>query len=55
MATTVTGVSSTQQKLLRASEAAAKLALLSTEEKNGLLLAMADAIESNAQSILAAN
>jgi glutamate-5-semialdehyde dehydrogenase len=48
-------VSSTQEKLLRAREAAAKLALLSTEEKNALLLAMADAIETNAQSILAAN
>ena len=55
MATTITNVSSTQEKLLRAREAAAKLALLSTEEKNALLLAMANAIESNAQSILAAN
>jgi glutamate-5-semialdehyde dehydrogenase len=55
MATTITTASSTQEKLLRAREAAAKLALLSTEEKNALLLAIADAIESNAQSILAAN
>jgi glutamate-5-semialdehyde dehydrogenase len=55
MATTITSVSSTQEKLLRAREAAAKLALLSTEEKNALLLAIADAIESNVQSILAAN
>jgi len=55
VATTITSVSSTQEKLLRAREAAAKLALLSTTEKNALLLAMADAIESNAQSILAAN
>jgi glutamate-5-semialdehyde dehydrogenase len=55
MATTITSVSSTQEKLLRARDAAAKLALLSTEEKNALLLAIADAIESNAQSILAAN
>src|SRR3981081_2983768 len=55
MANTITGVSSTQEKLLRAREGAAKLALLSTEEKNALLLAMADAIESNVQSILAAN
>ena len=55
MATTITSVSSTQQKLLRAREAAGKLAQLSTEEKNALLLAMADAIESNAQSVLAAN
>jgi glutamate-5-semialdehyde dehydrogenase len=55
VATTITSVSSTQEKLLRAREAAAKLALLSTEEKNVLLLAMANAIESNVQSILAAN
>jgi glutamate-5-semialdehyde dehydrogenase len=55
VATTITTVSSTQEKLLRAREAAAKLALLSTAEKNALLLAIADAIESNAQSILAAN
>jgi glutamate-5-semialdehyde dehydrogenase len=55
MATTITSVSSTQEKLLRAREAAAKLALLSTEEKNALLLSMADEIESKAQSILAAN
>jgi glutamate-5-semialdehyde dehydrogenase len=55
MATTITSVSSTQEKLLRAREAAAQLALLSAEEKNALLLAMADAIESQAQSILAAN
>jgi len=55
VATTITSVSSTQEKLLRAREAAAKLALLSTEEKNVLLLAMANAIESDVQSILAAN
>jgi len=55
VATTIISASSTQEKLLRARESAAKLALLSTEEKNALLLAMADAIESNAQSILAAN
>jgi glutamate-5-semialdehyde dehydrogenase len=55
VATTIISASSTQEKFLRAREAAAKLALLSTEEKNALLLAMADAIESNVQSILAAN
>ncbi len=55
MATTITNSASTQEKLLRAREAATKLALLSTEEKNGLLLAIADAIESEAASILAAN
>jgi glutamate-5-semialdehyde dehydrogenase len=55
MATTVANSASTQEKLLRAREASAKLALLSTKEKNALLLAMADAIEAQAQSILAAN
>jgi glutamate-5-semialdehyde dehydrogenase len=46
---------STQEKLQRARTAAAKLALLSTEEKNALLLAIADAIETLEKSILAAN
>jgi glutamate-5-semialdehyde dehydrogenase len=55
MATAITSASSTQEKLLRAREAAAKLALLSTEEKNALLLAMADAIEARTKNILAAN
>jgi glutamate-5-semialdehyde dehydrogenase len=55
MATSVTSPSSTQEKLLRARTAAGKLALLSAEEKNVLLLAMVDAIEGNAESILAAN
>src|SRR5437764_3728011 len=55
MATTVTNSASTQEKLLRAREAAAKLALLSTEEKNALLVAIADAVESEGESILAAN
>src|SRR5437879_8170306 len=55
MATTITNSASTQEKLLRAREAASKLAQLSTEEKNALLLAIADAIESEAASILAAN
>jgi glutamate-5-semialdehyde dehydrogenase len=47
--------SSTQQRLLRARAASAKLALLSTEEKDALLLAIADAIEANEKSILDAN
>jgi glutamate-5-semialdehyde dehydrogenase len=47
--------SSTQEKLVRARDASAKLALLSTGEKNALLLAIADAIAAQAQSILAAN
>jgi len=55
MATTVTNSASTQEKLLRAREASAKLALLSTDEKNALLLAMADAIDMQTQTILAAN
>jgi len=55
MATTVANSASTQENLLRAREASAKLAMLSTEEKNALLLAIADAIEASAQTILAAN
>src|SRR6266571_6688838 len=55
MASTVTTAASTQEKLLRARAASAQLALLSTEEKNALLLAIADAIEANEKSILDAN
>jgi glutamate-5-semialdehyde dehydrogenase len=55
MVTTVANSASTQEKLLRAREAATKLAQLSTGEKNALLLAIADAIETQAQTILAAN
>jgi glutamate-5-semialdehyde dehydrogenase len=55
MATTITNSASTQEKLLRAQEAAAKLALLSTDAKNALLLAIADAIEDQIETILAAN
>jgi glutamate-5-semialdehyde dehydrogenase len=55
MAATITNSASTQEKLLRARDAAAKLALLSTDEKNGVLLAIADAIEAQTQTILAAN
>jgi glutamate-5-semialdehyde dehydrogenase len=55
MATTLTTAASTQEKLLRARAAAAKLALLSTDEKNALLLAIADAIEAQEKSILKAN
>ena len=55
MATTITNSASTQEKLLRAREAAAKLAQLSTDQKNALLSAIANAIESQAASILAAN
>jgi len=55
MATTVLNSISTQDKLLRAREAAAKLALLSTAEKNALLVKIADALETHAASVLEAN
>jgi glutamate-5-semialdehyde dehydrogenase len=55
MPATVANATSTQEKLLRARTAAAKLALLSTEEKNAMLLAMAAAIEAQAESIMVAN
>lgn len=55
MNTTLTTRSSTQDKLLRANSASAKLALLSTSEKNALLAAIANALEAQEQSILAAN
>jgi len=55
MATTVPSTSSTQQKLLRARSASTKLAQFSTETKNRLLLAIADALESHQSDILAAN
>jgi glutamate-5-semialdehyde dehydrogenase len=55
MAATLTTAASTQEKLLRARGASSKLALLSTEEKNALLASIADAIEANEKSILAAN
>jgi glutamate-5-semialdehyde dehydrogenase len=55
MATTVVLGSTTREKLERARAASARLAQLSTEEKNSLLLKMADAIEAKAAEILAAN
>jgi glutamate-5-semialdehyde dehydrogenase len=55
MATTVNASLSTHDKLLRAKGASARLAQLSTQQKNAILLAMADALESNCESILAAN
>jgi glutamate-5-semialdehyde dehydrogenase len=55
MATTIATPVSTKQKLLRACEASANLALLSTQQKNALLLAIAGAIEADAETILAAN
>ena len=55
MATILTSTETTQQKLLRARAASAKIAQLSTEKKNALLLAIADSIEAQQESILAAN
>jgi glutamate-5-semialdehyde dehydrogenase len=55
MAATYTTASSTQEKLLRARAASARLAQLSTEEKNALLAKIAEAIEAEEKSILVAN
>ncbi len=55
MNATLTTAVSTQEKLLRARAASERLALLSTEEKNEMLLAIAGAIEAQEKSILAAN
>ncbi len=55
MAATLTTAATTQEKLLRARSASTRLALLSTDDKNSLLLAIADAIEANEKNILAAN
>jgi glutamate-5-semialdehyde dehydrogenase len=48
-------VSSTREKLERARVASAQLAQFSSEEKNRLLLLMADAIDARAEEILRAN
>ncbi len=55
MAIALTSAATTQQKLLRARAASARLALLSTKEKNALLLAIADTLEVHEKSIVAAN
>jgi glutamate-5-semialdehyde dehydrogenase len=55
MAASLTPATSTQEKLLRARAAAARLALFSTAEKDVILLAIAEALEVNEKSILAAN
>ena len=52
---TFTTSASTQEKLLRARAASAQLALLSTQEKNALLLKIANALETHEKSILQAN
>jgi glutamate-5-semialdehyde dehydrogenase len=46
---------STNDKLLRAREASARLALFSTAQKNAILMVMAGALEANGESILEAN
>lgn len=55
MATSANAALSTRERLERARDAAPKVAELSTAQKNDLLQRMAAAIETNAQSILAAN
>jgi glutamate-5-semialdehyde dehydrogenase len=55
MTSSVKPALSTQEKLLRARDAVPRLAQLSTAEKNSILLAMADAVEENAEYILTAN
>src|SRR5438067_10306653 len=55
MATTLAIVSTTREKLQRSRTAAARLAQFSTQEKNCVLLKMADAIEAHEAQILAAN
>jgi glutamate-5-semialdehyde dehydrogenase len=55
MSATPAKASSTQQKLMRTRAAAPTLALLSTVEKNALLLGIARALEASEKTILAAN
>jgi glutamate-5-semialdehyde dehydrogenase len=55
MATSVQTPRSTRDKLLRAQSAAARLAQLTTAEKNAILLAMADALTASAAGIMEAN
>jgi glutamate-5-semialdehyde dehydrogenase len=50
-----TRAASTKEKLLRARAAASVLALLSTDQKNALLLKIASALESNEEAVLEAN
>jgi glutamate-5-semialdehyde dehydrogenase len=55
MATSVRTPGSTRDRLLRAKNAAARLAQLTTAERNSILLAMAEAIAANAASVIEAN
>ena len=55
MTATSTASGSTQEKLLRARAASAKLAQFSTEQKNAILLAIAGSIEAHEKEILSSN
>jgi glutamate-5-semialdehyde dehydrogenase len=55
VATVLNPQTATRDKLVRAKQASARLAQLSTEEKNSTLLGMADAIDANSVSIARAN
>jgi glutamate-5-semialdehyde dehydrogenase len=55
MASSVRTPGSTRDRLLRAKNAAARLAQLTTAEKNSILLAMAEAIAAHAASVVLAN
>lgn len=55
MSATVNNAISTHDKLTRARSAASTLALLSTHEKDAILLAIADAVEKHEKEILMAN
>jgi glutamate-5-semialdehyde dehydrogenase len=55
MSIALTSASSTRGKLLRARQAASRLAQLSTAQKNTILSMMADALVANEKSILEAN
>jgi glutamate-5-semialdehyde dehydrogenase len=55
MATSITTSFSTRDKLLRARQAAARMAQLSTAKRNAIVLVMAETLEGNSKSILDAN
>src|SRR6185437_10369046 len=55
MATSLEAATSTRSKLLRARQAAARLAQLTTDQKNALLQGLAHVITTNASDIIEAN
>jgi len=55
MASSTTSAISTHDQLVRARRACSQLAQFSSEQKNSILLAMADELERNVNDILAAN